>query len=226
MIKAILLDVDDTLLDFNKNATKALKNTFLDSGINYKEGYFDVFLKINNGLWKKIESGEITREEHKRTRFKLILDALGLSADSSKMENTFRAQLFFFAEKVDGAQEMLDYLKGKYRLFVASNAMHEQQIARLKRSRIIGYFEDIFNSEKIGFAKPTEKFFDYCFSKMGNVKKEEVAIVGDSLTADIAGGKAYGLRTVWFNKYKKQVENIQDIVDVEITSLYQIKDVF
>lgn len=223
MIKAILLDVDNTLLDFNLNAQASIKRAFTDCGLTYKDEYFDVFLKINNSLWDGIEKGEVTREQLKRDRFKLILENLGISGDSARLEELFRKGLGEFAYMVDGAIELLEYLYPKYRLFVASNAIFEVQMNRLNKTGMIKYFEKLFISEKIGYNKPSKEYFDRCFSQMGDVKKEQVVMIGDSLTADIGGAKEYGLKTIWFNIH--QNPSYSALPDYTVARLSEIKSI-
>ena len=52
---------------------------------------------------------------------------------------------------------------------------------------------------------------------MGNPQKEEVLIVGDSLSSDILGGYRYGIDTCWFNPQGKSCE-----LDIDIT--YEVKE--
>ncbi len=54
-------------------------------------------------------------------------------------------------------------------------------------------------SDEVGVAKPHPKIFDAAFELAGHPPRDRVAIVGDSLTSDMAGGRAYGITTVWVN---------------------------
>ncbi|MBP5467575.1 MAG: HAD hydrolase-like protein, partial [Clostridia bacterium] len=80
-----------------------------------------------------------------------------------------------------------------------SNAPYAQQVKRLTLSGIIPYIEKILNFEEQGVNKPQKRFFEECLKAVRPAKKEEVAIIGDSLSADIAGGKSVGITTVWFD---------------------------
>ena len=114
------------------------------------------------------------------------------------------------------------YLKPKYTLCAASNAPYDLQMSRLNLSGLIKYFDYIFISEKIGHQKPTKQFFDFCFNAIGNPQKQQVIIIGDSPIADMAGGKNYGIKTCWFDKFgtDKKVN-----ADFYITKLEQLKDI-
>ena len=224
MIKAVFLDIDNTLLDFHLNAYYALVDAFDECGLKFEKEYFDTFLKINNELWENIEKKVITRAELKVIRFQLVLKALNLTGDSAKIEELFRKKLYENAYAIDGAMDILKYLGGKYRVFAASNAIENQQIARLKKANMYDLFEKLFISEGIGHDKPSKEFFDFCFDSVGDIKPNEAVMIGDSLTADIKGGKDYGLTTVWFNRDGK-INPEPKFVDFEVKRLEDIKNV-
>ena len=223
-IKAILIDIDNTLLDFNKGAKIAMEKALNECGVEFKDEYFTTFTRENDLLWEKIERGELTRQGLHKIRFHIIFDALGITADGDKAEIKFREALFDVAETVDGANELLEYLSKKYLLYCASNAIYLQQINRLKLAKMHDYFNGFFISEIIGEQKPTKEFFDYCFEHMNGISKDQTIMIGDSLTADIIGAKNYGIKSIWYNHLNKS--NTTDIVpDFEVKSLLDIKNI-
>ena len=100
---------------------------------------------------------------------------------------------------MEGAEALLDELYGKCDMYIVSNGCASVQAGRLASSGISRYFRDIFISENIGFDKPGEDFFNYCFARIEGFSKDRCLIVGDSLTSDIRGGLNSGLRTCWYN---------------------------
>ena len=223
MIKAVLMDIDNTLLDFNASAEMAMKMAFNIHGLKFADGYFSVFKRVNDGLWLKIEKKIITRAELHKIRFNLILRELGMEYDGEKIEKDFLESLNVCAVHIDGAQELLRYLSEKYILCSASNAPRVQQYKRLEYSGLIKYFRHLFISEEIGYNKPDARFFDACFKKLPPIPPAETVIVGDSLTADIAGGKNYGMTTVWFDREGGAAQGAAP--DYTAASLAEIKDI-
>ena len=199
MIKAVLIDIDDTLLDFIKSAKCAIKTIFPLCGLEYTDNVGKTFQEINEELWRRIERREITKQEMYSLRWKTILEALNIQYDGMEMEKLFRSTLSGIAEPVDNAYELLDYLHERYPLYAATNSSYEHQYKRLTQSDMLKYFKKIFVSEKMGALKPAKEFFDGCLKEMGDITPNEIVIIGDSLTADILGGKEYGLKTIWFN---------------------------
>ncbi len=222
MFKAIFFDVDNTLLDFNKGADRALEKVFGDLGIPFSPEMTKTFHEVNDGLWKRLEKEEITLEYLHEIRFDLVLESLGISGfDGKAVEQEFLAALRVCAVKIDGAEELLSSLYGKYKLYVTSNAPHYQQVARLTNTGLIKYLDDIFTSELIGIAKPEKGFFDGCFERVPELKKEDVLLVGDSISADIKGGAAYGLKTCWYcpDKEKAKTNTLADYVINDLCEL-------
>ena len=78
-------------------------------------------------------------------------------------------------------------------------------IAKVQHSRIDSagiekYFDGMFISEEIGGRKPEPEYFQRCFERIPDFCKTHTAILGDSLSADMQGGKNAGITTIWFNR--------------------------
>ncbi len=199
MIKAVLIDVDNTLLDFNKCADESMLWCAEQFGITFPEGYLDVFFSVNDPLWEKIEKGELTREGLYEIRWNMIFEKLGIVADGPEFEELFRERIKSSAVPVDGALDLIKYLSEKYTLCVASNTLLSQQKMRLEKAGMDKYVEKYFTSEKIGYPKPSKEFFKACFDWFDGIKKEEIIFIGDSITADINGADSFGFKTCWYN---------------------------
>lgn len=222
MIKAVFIDIDGTLLDFEACVEESMRCGLLERGIEYKSEMLDTFHRINNGLWKSLELGKLSFEELLRIRWANVFAELGIDLDGPEFENYFRKRLHESAVPMKGAFEMLGYLGEKYRLFAASNGPDEQQKNRLEKAGMLGYFEEVFTSGKIGAEKPSGGFFEYCFNKIGDIKPEESFMLGDSLTSDMKGGNAFGMKTIWLNL---KGEEKPEWVEHEIKSLDEVKKI-
>lgn len=203
MKKIILIDLDNTLIDFNECARHSIINAFRELGFTYTDKVFETFITENVKIWKRLEKGEITKPQLRADRWNIILQKLGIDFDGTVLEEMFENGVAKGAYAVDGAYELLDYLKDKYKLYIVSNGFRFVQESRLKIGNFEKYFDDIFVSEDVGIPKPAKEFFDYCFEKLGNPDKNDIILIGDSLTADVIGGINYGIDTVWFNKNKE-----------------------
>ena len=122
---------------------------------------------------------------------------------------------------VDGAEDMLEELCGKYRLYLASNGIAKVQHSRIDSAGIEKYFDGLFISEEIGGRKPELEYFQRCFERIPDFCRMHTAILGDSLSADMQGGKNAGITTIWFNR--DDMPDEEDVrPDYEIRSLYEL----
>ena len=201
MVKAVFLDVDNTLLDFDLCGLAAMRQGFEELGLPFADRmYFDTFTHINDPLWEQIERGELTKEGLFAIRWNLVFDALGVKGDGVAFEKRFHDILLSSAVPVDGAVELAAYLHEKYVVCIASNAFYHQQVKRLTLAGITPYIDHFFVSEQLGADKPNKAFFDACLASLSGIRPDECVMIGDSLTADIAGGVNAGIPTIWFNR--------------------------
>ena len=223
-IKVVFLDVDNTLLDFNENAKLCLKITFEQFNLSFLDNYYTVFKRINDNLWHEVEKKIITREQLHEIRFDIIFKELGVNANGKAFEKAFLSNLNKCTIFVDGAMETVKYLSKKYIVCSASNAPYIQQVERLKNSGIDKYLTHKFISEELGAVKPDANFFEKCCNRLNFYDKTKMVMIGDSLSADILGGKNFGIKTIWFN-FEKQTPPYKVEPDFTVNFLSEIKNI-
>ena len=205
-MKLILIDIDNTLLDFDAYTLQTMEEGFAHFGLRpYEPWMYDVFHRENNKLWRQIEEGTLTFPELEKIRWNNVFAALGIDFDGPVFEKYFRAALHESAIPVPGAHELLEALRGRYLLAAASNGPYEQQLHRLALAGMKDCFTYFFISQRIGASKPSPVFFDAAFREVNEgrgtpITPADAAIIGDSLTSDMAGGRGYGLRTVYYRR--------------------------
>ena len=74
----VLLDLDDTILDFHKAEKLAITRTFRELGLEPTEELTSLYSEINANQWKRLETGEISREQVLVGRFDILFARLGL----------------------------------------------------------------------------------------------------------------------------------------------------
>ena len=209
MIRNVLFDLDDTLFDFHKAEKIALTKTLVHFGIDPTEETLALYSAINAAHWKRLELGEISREEVKVGRYRELFKTIGVECDPVKATAYYESMLAIGHYFMPGAPELLEVLYGKYRLYIVSNGTAKVQEGRIGSSGIAKYMDGIFISQILGANKPDKQFFDICFSEIPDFSLSETVIIGDSLSSDIKGGINAGIITVWFNP--KGIENDNDI---------------
>jgi len=209
MIRNVLFDLDDTLFDFHKAEKIALTKTLVHFGIDPTEETLALYSTINAAHWKRLELGEISREEVKVGRYRELFETIGVECDPVKATAYYESMLAIGHYFMPGAPELLEELYGKYRLYIVSNGTAKVQEGRIGSSGIAKYMDGIFISQTLGANKPDKQFFDICFAEIPDFSLSETVIIGDSLSSDIKGGINAGITTVWFDP--KGIENDSDI---------------
>lgn len=209
MIRNVLFDLDDTLFDFHKAEKIALTKTLVHFGIDPTEETLALYSTINAAHWKRLELGEISREEVKVGRYRELFETIGVECDPVKATAYYESMLAIGHYFMPGAPELLEELYRKYRLYIVSNGTAKVQEGRIGSSGIVKYMDGIFISQILGANKPDKQFFDICFAEIPDFSLSETVIIGDSLSSDIKGGINAGITTVWFNP--KRIENDSDI---------------
>lgn len=209
MIRNVLFDLDDTLFDFHKAEKIALTKTLVHFGIDPTEETLALYSTINAVHWKRLELGEISREEVKVGRYRELFETIGVECDPVKATAYYESMLAIGHYFMPGAPELLEELYRKYRLYIVSNGTAKVQEGRIGSSGIAKYMDGIFISQILGANKPDKQFFDICFAEIPDFSLSETVIIGDSLSSDIKGGINAGITTVWFNP--KGIENDNDI---------------
>lgn len=209
MIRNVLFDLDDTLFDFHKAEKIALTKTLVHFGIDPTEETLALYSTINAAHWKRLELGEISREEVKVGRYRELFETIGVECDPVKATAYYESMLAIGHYFMPGAPELIEELYRKYRLYIVSNGTAKVQEGRIGSSGITKYMDGIFISQILGANKPDKQFFDICFAEIPDFLLSETVIIGDSLSSDIKGGINAGITTVWFNP--KGIENDSDI---------------
>ncbi|MER2152350.1 MAG: UDP-N-acetylmuramoyl-tripeptide--D-alanyl-D-alanine ligase, partial [Candidatus Limivicinus sp.] len=139
----VLLDLDDTILDFGKAEARALKCSLEELGVQVRDEMLRRYNIINQQYWERLEKGELTRPQIKLGRFEQLLKEYGLEADPTALRDHYEKNLSQGHFFVDGAEELLKRIFGKYRLFLVSNGTACVQKGRLESAGIAPYFEQI-----------------------------------------------------------------------------------
>lgn len=218
MIKTVLLDLDDTILDFHKAEGIALRKALTEMDVPVSDEIAERYSEINAAQWRALERGEITRQQVLTRRFRFLYAELGVERSAEETQKRYEHYLSQGHYFLPGAEELLKALYPKYDLYLVSNGNAVVQEGRLKSANISRYFREIFISEHIGADKPSKVYFDRCFAKIPGFQKETAILVGDSLTSDIRGGINAGVRTCWFNPNHKP-KNPEIPADYEIDKL-------
>lgn len=222
MIEFLLLDLDDTILDFHKAERIGITRTLKDFDLTATEEVLTAYSAINKSHWEMLERGELTREEVLTGRFKVLFHRFGMDVDATACARRYEQHLSVRHYFLPGAEEAVDNLHKKYRLFLVSNGTASVQKGRMTSANLYRFFEKVFVSQQIGYNKPAKEYFDRCFAQIPDFDPTKAMIVGDSLTSDILGGINAGITTCWVNLKGEVAGNIKP--DYQIKALSQLEE--
>lgn len=222
MIKSVLFDVDGTLIDFASAEYNSIKKAFAEFNLGeFTDEKVKVYSDINLKHWEMLERGEIGKKQVMHMRFVEFLEYLGADVDIADEVNAFyENSIPDNVEYIENAYDICLDLSRKYDLYCVTNGAKSVQRKRLSKSKLDNLFKGIFISDEIGFEKPSPEFF-LPVLKTINHSKDEILIVGDSLTSDMRGGKNISIKCCWYNPNFK-VNNTSVKPDYEIHKLSDI----
>lgn len=216
-----LLDLDHTLFDTEASEVAAFKQTMLTAGFDQPERYLPMYQRINLKLWAAVERGEMSPHLVRTLRFERLVTEFDLDADPLRMADDFVAGLGAYGDLYEGARAVLEMLSSHAALAMVTNGLGEVQRSRIARLGLDEYFDAVAISAELGVAKPEAAIFDFVFESLGAPAPEAAVMVGDNLSADIAGGANYGISTCWYNPHARSA-GAQHRIDHEIADLQEL----
>ena len=158
-------------------------------------------------------------------RFRDFFSELGIDTALAEPFNArYQVSLGDTVAYRDDSLEIVKTLHGKVRQYVVSNGTVIAQTKKLQRSHLGEWMDGVFLSEELGAEKPSPRFFEQVFAALPYIPKEDMLIVGDSLTSDMKGGLIAGVPTCWYNPQSLprpadmaiafEIQNLQQIYEL------------
>lgn len=198
--RLFLLDLDDTLLDFQASERLAFMKAMQTLGLSSNlESLFKTYQKFNLDLWRQFELGKVSKDFLKIERFHRTFTAFELGMDAESASLAYLDTLADTVVLIDGARELLKTLSGFGEVGIITNGVEHIQHKRVASSGLDQHIAFIATSEACGYAKPDTRFFDFTAKLAKACTKNQTIIIGDRLDADILGANRYGIDSCWFN---------------------------
>ncbi|MBN1264626.1 MAG: HAD family hydrolase [Anaerolineales bacterium] len=222
-ISAILLDLDDTLIDHTGAEQKAAQlfgRQFADTIPDYVSEEFPQRWKEAAGLhFISFLSGEISFQEQRRRRLRTIFRREDLTPEEA--DTIFNNYLKYYEASWEIYPDVAAFLENHayLTLSVISNGEQAQQEAKLDKAGIRHYFRHVLTADSAGLSKPDPRFFHQACSLL-NLEPFQVCCIGNNLENDTTGANDAGLRGVWLNRSGKPVpegiESISSLADFRV----------
>lgn len=195
---ALLVDADNTLLDFEAAEDAAIRETLFEMKVHANEAMVARYKEINAALWRAFERKEVTQDELRILRFSRFLDEINEVRDTHEMAECFVRALSNQAHEIPGALAFLRSASVRVTVIVVTNGIPSVQRTRFRRSPLGRYVTDYVISGEAGFAKPDPRMIERGLSLAG-VPQNRALMLGDEPLSDIAAACAAGVDSCWFN---------------------------
>lgn len=136
--------------------------------------------------------------------FRDLADVHRLGADAHRIAEHLADEYTWTLEErvapLPGAVETLERWRGEGRqLALLTNGSGHFQRRKIERHDLEGFFDLVLIEGELGFGKPDPRVFRQAMNALG-VAPEEAWMVGDNLSADVAGAQAHGIHAVWIDR--------------------------
>ncbi len=230
-VKAVLFDMFDTLMLIEKDhafyspAVKSMHSYLAQNGIQASFATFrDAYIKARDALYE--EADQNMEEPHFDFRVKNALQILGYTAEAQSTlvqgaTDAFCQEFMTYVRIDDNAMPVLKGLHPKYRLGIVSNfAIPECVTKLLAKHQLSDLFDVVIVSAAVNKRKPNPEIFKCALEKL-KLNPAQAVFVGDTVDADIKGGKDAGMKTVYLERRpQKELETISP--DQTIKSLCEL----
>ncbi len=199
-ITTILFDVDGTLLDFKRAEANALDRLqgFAGSPLDARE-FLRLYEEVNHKIWQELEEGLLSAAELKIERFRRFARAAHTAKSPDALSEYYQEALGQGSYPLAESRELLQCLKGRFKLGIITNGLVKVQNPRHKAAGFDQIFDTILISEEEGVSKPDPEIFRRAARRLNTPLDDRVLMVGDSLVSDIQGGIRAGVKTCWYN---------------------------
>ncbi|WP_019534146.1 HAD family hydrolase [Paenibacillus ginsengihumi] len=192
-------------------------------GINPFEGLWARFSQGEHPSFRKLEA---LAPEYRTASWTRGLKALGIDDPELGYElgERFPAERRSRPIVYEETFEVLEQLKGKYRLLLLTNGSPDLQKEKLAGvPQLAPYFDHIIISGEFGEGKPAASIFRHAMELL-KIGPDEGVMIGDKLTTDILGSNGVGMRNMWINRHG--ISRTDEIVpSFEIASLRDIQGI-
>lgn len=202
-MRAVLLDLDDTLSDHTHSSRMALLEVCRANPGLAARPFATVLADhavILEELHLEVLRGARSLDAARIERFRRLLTRHGCDGDPASAAACYRDAYQSSRQAVPGALALLQHLRGRAAAAVVSNNVQAEQEEKLRYLGMSQLIDALVVSETVGVAKPDPAIFAAALSQLGCVA-EDAVMLGDSWAADVLGARAAGVRAIWLNRH-------------------------
>lgn len=212
-IRVLLMDIDDTLFDFQTSSYAALRAALTAFSLPELPGLWQRYSQLDAALWQQYERGEIEKETLYIERFRRLFDEYGFRTDAAAFNRVYFQVLGKQRNFMPHCEQVLPLLHERYSIYILTNGNTELQLRRIAASGLARYFDRVFISEQLGCKKPDRIFYDKVFREIGEAMRPQSIMIGDSLSSDMQGGRNAGIKTCLYGPRASADERCDYVVE-------------
>lgn len=210
-IRALFLDLDETLLDDDRGMRRAAEQTAIALAARHSDVdarvLTEAYIHDSDGFWASLGAVPTGTDLRSGAEIRVAVWGRALETAGVSKSDTLAieaASLYASARRAtytlfDDVMPFLEAASNRYRLALLTNGAGDTQREKVRATGLDRFLTEIFVSGEIGFGKPAPEAFSFALVRMG-VPAGETAHVGDSLTNDVAGALGSGMTAVWISR--------------------------
>ena len=206
MIRAVLIDLDDTLID-HQHAMRTSLRLLHEGDARLQVLDYEFLLaewhRLLETMHDQVALGRIPIHESRIIRYRRFYELAGAPVDRAEAERiaAIHVQTYMSNRRtVPGAAALLELLRRHAQIAVVTNNTLSEQEEKLATFGLRSHIDALVTSEECGVAKPQAAIFRCALERL-DVAAHEAVMVGDSWANDVVGAANLGMRAVWLNRH-------------------------
>lgn len=221
MVKAVILDLDDTLYAYEPLDAEARSRVrdYACEQLGITKARYDEAYQFGRSETKR-QLGDVGASHNRMLYYQKTLEYFGENPMplSLRLYETYWGTFLEKMTLFEGVREFIDCLhEHKIKVMICTDLTAHIQHRKIEA---LGLAQDIcclVTSEEAGREKPSREVFDLCLKKLG-LPPEEVCCIGDSFVKDVEGAKAIGMQAILFQPKKASAQQYEAAAQVILQS--------
>lgn len=218
MVKAVILDLDDTLYAYKPLDEEARERVreYLCERLDISVQKYEEAYRFGRSETKR-RLGDVGASHNRLLYFQKTLEYLSVRPLPMSLR-MYEIYWGTFLEKMhlyDGVREFLDSIyEHGIKVVICTDLTAHIQHRKIEK---LGLIEDVYylvTSEEAGREKPAPEIFELCLDKL-KMSADEVCCIGDSQVKDVDGAMAVGMQAILFDPDKPsaaQFEKMEEMI--------------
>jgi putative hydrolase of the HAD superfamily len=202
--KGVLLDIDNTLYNYERSHKKAIQAVFdFAEEVMNVDRFEDAYARARKNI--HLELAETASSHNRLLYFQKTCEYLKINPLiwAMKLYNIYWDTFLDSIELYEEVEEFLKIVSAEAEICFVTDLTAHIQYRKIEKLGLANYVSHIVSSEEAGREKPSAYMFLSALHKL-KMSPSEVCMIGDSYQKDILGASSLGIRSIWLNQENKQ----------------------